>query len=164
MRVVLIATLLAIALLAGCVAGANEGGDTPTAGSPGVSEPSTGSVPRPVIVGSFGTTPDTQDPYTIGDIWLDGDLLHLQVSHSGGCREHTFELVWSGAWRTSLPAQTGLWLAHDAHGDACEAWVTGALSFDLTPLRERYEADFGQGPATITLSIGDTDQTVSYSF
>ena len=74
------------------------------------------------------------DPFTIRDFQIRGDSAFLTVSYSGGCKKHTFEIIWSEVYKYSNPPQTDLIIVHDAHGDACEAYITETLSFDLTRL------------------------------
>ena len=42
-------------------------------------------------------------------------------------------------------------LTHDANEDPCEAYPTRQLRFDLTPIRERYRAAYGQDSGTVLL-------------
>ena len=57
---------------------------------------------------------------------LDGDTLRVEVSYSGGCEEHTFDLE----TRAAGPVRE-LWLVHDANGDLCEAYLTEALAVNV---------------------------------
>ena len=71
------------------------------------------------------------DPFSPDTVYIQGDCLEISVAYGGGCRNHDFFL-------SLLPAMGPfpvLTLAHDAHGDICEAWITDALSFDITSLR-----------------------------
>jgi hypothetical protein len=63
------------------------------------------------------------------------DCLHLRISYSGGCKEHDFALVWSGAMSKSLPPQLVLELGHNSHEDMCEAIKTTDQYFDLKDLK-----------------------------
>lgn len=91
---------------------------------------------------------------------IDDARLHLTVTYGGGCRAHHFWLVAVGDWHV-LPSSgptprltIPVLVAHDAHGDPCEALVTRDLTFDLEPLRTAYREDFDTfGPATILLQI-----------
>ena len=50
---------------------------------------------------------------------------------------------------------TGGALAHDANGDACEAWLTEDYRFDLRVIRDRYREAYGQGPGEVVLLLDD---------
>jgi hypothetical protein len=83
---------------------------------------------------------------------LAGDLLRIQVQHAGGCASHDFALLHTGVFVETLPVQTYLQLAHDAHGDVCRALITRTLTFDLSPLKQAYLNAYG-GPGTIVIHL-----------
>lgn len=66
---------------------------------------------------------------------IQGDSLVVQVSYSGGCAEHAFELVAAGPQVRSLPPKQPLIIAHNANDDACRARIEETLAFDLSPHR-----------------------------
>ena len=73
------------------------------------------------------TEPDLGDPYVVEmqpAPLLDGDVLRVTVSYSGGCADHTFELAYSATG-------SQLWLQHDANGDLCEAYLTQSLDISV---------------------------------
>lgn len=155
MRSVLAVAVLTALLLAGCA--------SPTAdGRP--------DGPLLVIAGPSGTRTERMDPVRILDAKVEGDLLQLQVQYGGGCREHDFSLLHSGIFMESLPVQTRITLAHDAHGDPCRALVGAQLRFDLTPLKQAFERDYRQRSGTIVVHLhppgGTTGAaaTVRYTF
>jgi hypothetical protein len=98
--------------------------------------------------GQIVITPDADapqwpsDPVTIHAVEVKGDSLELTVSYGGGCGDHSFMLLADAAWMESYPVQTGVRLAHDAKGDACEALLTRVLRFDLSPLKAAYAASY----------------------
>ena len=69
-------------------------------------------------------------------VTLEKNILKLQITYQGGCREHTFELNAATAFLLSNPPQGLLHLSHDAHGDTCAEQIEKGLSFDLAPLNE----------------------------
>ncbi len=76
------------------------------------------------------------DPFRMDSAYVDGDFLMLQVSYSGGCRDHDFNL-WRLPPNALIPPPIELALSHHANGDACEAWITRWLVYSLVSLRER---------------------------
>ena len=81
------------------------------------------------------------DPVAIQEAELDGDILNLEVSYSGGCRDHRLALCWNGLYAESMPPQVWLWVAHDANGDMCEGLVAQAASIDLSRLGDGGDID-----------------------
>jgi len=75
------------------------------------------------------TIPDLGDAYTVEmqpTPLLDGDVLRVTVSYSGGCQDHAFELAYS-----VVGMEPELWLDHDANGDLCEAYITETLDIPV---------------------------------
>ena len=134
-------------------------------GDPTPSQPT--ETPSPVLMGYPGNA--RRDPADITSARLDGDILYLQVRHGGGCRQHHFTLVHTGAFTKSIPPQTSVILAHDANGDACEALLTAELAFDLSPLRRLFQSGYGEH-GTLVVHVhapagsGPPAATVHYTF
>ena len=76
------------------------------------------------------------DPYRLQEVQLDGDVLSVVLSHSGGCAAHDYALWATPVTLRSEPPQKVLALTHDGHGDMCEALITQEVHFDLTLLRK----------------------------
>lgn len=92
-------------------------------------------------------------PFAINDIDIEGDILTLGVEYSGGCNEHAFELHMSpAAFAESLPVQANLYLRHIDSGDPCGAQIRESASFDLRPLAQLFEIDYG-GLDCIALNV-----------
>lgn len=80
------------------------------------------------------------DGFTLHGIAMNGDKLSLDISHSGGCKEHFYTLFMSpSAFLKSFPAQANLYLRHNGNGDLCEALLRPKLSFDLRAVAELYQ-------------------------
>ncbi|MCW5206698.1 hypothetical protein VU08_07190 [Desulfobulbus sp. F5] len=80
--------------------------------------------------------PVGDDFVAIQSAGLKGDKLVIDVIHSGGCRQHTFQLDWDGEFLKSFPAQAVLHLSHNANGDTCKALLRERLQFDLSVIIE----------------------------
>ena len=86
------------------------------------------------------------------------DTLTLTVSYGGGCETHDFTLVASDVFMESYPVQLGVTLAHDANGDTCEAYLTEAYEFDLTPIKTLYQEGYREDAGTIVLRLRDVPE------
>jgi len=74
------------------------------------------------------------NPFEIKGVERTGDILKVEVSYSGGCEQHTFDVLWGGQILLTEPCQINLILTHDANGDACEAYLSKTLEIDLLNL------------------------------
>jgi hypothetical protein len=115
----------------------------------------------PVII-DWGSRPEDwpQDALTLTGYSLEGPVLTLEVGYGGGCEPHDDDLVAWGGWLESFPVQVNVLLTHEDHDDPCDALIQRTLRFDLTRLREDYEASYrdrGRGPATIILRLTAPD-------
>ncbi len=105
------------------------------------------------------------DPYFVNSAAVDGHGLTIEVSYAGGCRRHDFTLVISKTFLESDPVQLRAVLAHEANGDACEAWITESIDFDLALVRTRYQGFYGPGAGTVVLLVaGVSGDDLVYEF
>lgn len=79
------------------------------------------------------------DNFTILDVHIDGNLMHLTVGYSGGCGEHKFDVVGSEMIMKSLPPQRPVLILHDAGGDKCRALITEQLTVDISAFAYQQE-------------------------
>ena len=90
------------------------------------------------------TNPDSlaHDPVYLQEAFVDGDCLQIKISYSGGCKEHTINLVLIQPSATNDLTIPVFEISHNANGDMCEAYFTKELRFDLTPLKIDGEKEF----------------------
>lgn len=106
---------------------------------------------------------DAGDPYELQSASISGDTLALVVAYGGGCETHEWAICWPDqSFMESYPVQVSLEPYHDGNGDLCDAWLTEAVGFDLSPLREAYVAAYGAETGTIVVHVGT--ETVDYTF
>ncbi len=105
------------------------------------------------------------DPVKINAVNIEGDLLVVNLSYSGGCQEHIIDLarLHPSCGTPPLPPPS-LQIRHNANNDACEAWINETLQFDITRLRES-----GESPMTFSFTAneyGDNhfQKELSYEF
>ena len=74
------------------------------------------------------------DPFEIEGVLRHGDSLKVNVAYSGGCAEHSFDVIWDGTILASNPCRVDLILVHNAQGDNCEAYMRETLVINLNQL------------------------------
>lgn len=108
--------------------------------------------------------PFANDSVDIMSAAIKGDLLFLDIGYSGGCQTHDFGLCWDGAFAESDPVQASLVLAHDGHGDACEAYITEQKQLMLAPLKKAWQDAYQQQSGTIILNLAGWADPIPYIF
>ena len=101
------------------------------------------------------------DAYKLNVAAITDDTLTVTVSYGGGCADHDFTLVTSGAFMESDPVQIEVFMAHDANGDRCKAYLTEAYAFDLVPIKTLYQEAYREDTGTIVLLLRDVSENVS---
>jgi hypothetical protein len=84
---------------------------------------------------------DNSDPFELISIVFENGNVNITVAYSGGCKTHTFTVIWDEVITNSNPPGINLIITHDANGDACEAYITETLVFPLTTLIDNFLAD-----------------------
>ena len=95
------------------------------------------------------------DEYALNSATITDDALILNVSYGGGCENHQFTLVSTGVFLESFPVQLSVSLAHNANNDPCQAWLTDDYHFDLSAIKNLYQAAYQQKAGTIILLLKD---------
>ncbi len=109
---------------------------------------------QPVIIDGSAYETASREAFEFFRVDLDGDLLTIEVSFSGGLKTHDFVLIGAGEFMESYPIQTQLVLSHDSNGDLGEALITKELIFDLKPLKEAFFSIYSFfSPDNISLKI-----------
>ena len=84
--------------------------------------------------GDYNNMPN--DPVLIHQISLEDDCLKVRVAFSGGCKNHTFNLVKVEGDEQEEDTAV-LELRHDSDGDFCEAFLTMDIRFNVSSLKEQ---------------------------
>ena len=74
------------------------------------------------------------DSYDIDTAFIYGDFLKINVSYSGGCEYHIFNLVHEFLFCGTPPIHVPLYLTHNSNNDNCEASLTQEFCFDISNL------------------------------
>ncbi len=118
--------------------------------------------------------PSDNDGFSLGNdmyedvLFLDGDILYVNVGYSGGCGEHDFDLLWDGSFQSAEDEdQVDLYLKHEGYGDMCEAYISTSLKFDLSVIKETYIDQYDELIGVIELEIigsSGASEKIDYSF
>ncbi|GGK49797.1 MULTISPECIES: hypothetical protein [Flavobacteriaceae] len=77
---------------------------------------------------------NTGDSFKINSATRIDDNLEVSISYGGGCKQHSFEVIWDGVVYTDPPCQMNLFIIHNANNDECEALITETISINLKNL------------------------------
>lgn len=83
----------------------------------------------------------TYDPIYINEASLNDSILELNISHSGGCAEHDYQLIQEPLFCGTPPVFIIIRLSHDSNNDMCEALITKTLCYNLSSLYENFSQD-----------------------
>jgi hypothetical protein len=82
------------------------------------------------------------DILTVNNVLCDKDTITLNITYSGGCKEHKINLYAYKTIEKSNPAKVTIVLSHDANDDYCEALITRKIKFDLKTLKEYLKENY----------------------
>ncbi|UMB61255.1 hypothetical protein MHL31_03400 [Lutibacter sp. A80] len=77
---------------------------------------------------------ETSDLFEINKANRIDDIIEVSISYSGGCKQHSFEVIWDGIVYTDPPCFMNLLIIHNANNDNCEALITETISINLKDL------------------------------
>jgi hypothetical protein len=112
------------------------------------------------------------DPFWLEDLSIDGDVLTISLTYSGGCNDHDYQLYMSpAAFMESYPVQANLYLWHNGYDDACDAIIGEDVRFDITPIAMLYGSHYPGSGGIVILNVlgyigGDSTefQSIIYEF
>jgi hypothetical protein len=79
-------------------------------------------------------------PVTIATVDIISNIVTLVVKYSGGCATHQFNLY--ARYRSdSLSKICDFYLVHNTGNDSCDAAINETISFNLTPLLEKFPTE-----------------------
>lgn len=110
-----------------------------------------------VIVDEGFVPPRENGRFNVERMEMIDSHLHLEVSYSGGCEEHVFNLYTNKRYAKSYPPQLSLFLEHIDNNDRCRAMIQKELVFDLTGVEY-------PGTNELVLRLNNTDQNLHYKY
>ena len=110
------------------------------------------------IKAHFGEFVDS-DEISINSVVVSGNTLILNVTYSGGCKEHSFDMVGSQMVAKSLPPIRQIRLIHKNNGDHCRSIVSKTIIVDL-----RKMADVQVTGSEIILNLQGWNGRINYTF
>lgn len=90
---------------------------------------------NPIQKAIIGEVEEETPITTINSAEIEGNIMHLVVSYSGGCVEQHFDLVGNATVMKSFPPKRSVELVRSG-GDKCRQVVVKELSFDLKELAQ----------------------------
>ena len=112
---------------------------------------------KTIVVDPSINDQDDGDRTTISRVEVMGDYLVLDVSYSGGCEDHEFDLLSRGEYSATYPPVVDVVLRHDANNDKCRSYVDDRLFIDLKPLQYN-------GTTRISLRLINNDKQYEYIY
>lgn len=108
---------------------------------------------------TLGEIPENSDPVKIKSATISGNIMTLEVTYSGGCKDHEFQLIGREMISKSLPPIRSVKLVHTGNEDMCDALIMKTLKFDIRELAYKKEAG-----SEIMLKLSDLDESLKYTF
>ena len=105
----------------------------------------------------------SRDPVNINNVKLHRNILYVNVSYSGGCKEHEFTLI-ASSFMESNPVQVNILLSHNDNNDPCDMWITEEMAFNLIPLKKGWQCSYLEKSGIIILNIQGWEESIYYDF
>lgn len=119
------------------------------------------TIPKPdtekVIIDQGFIAPETNGRFNVDNMAIDGSILEVTVSYSGGCEEHVFKLYSDQMYMKSYPPQLNLFLEHIDNNDRCRAMIIKKLAFDISGIEY-------PGTNELIIHLNNTKQTINYKY
>jgi hypothetical protein len=102
------------------------------------------------------------DRYTLNDIRVNENYITVNVSFSGGCRNHVFNLIAKEYFGDSSRPEVKLVLSHDSNFDPCESYVTEDHIFSVLPLKYAFIKSFEKESGSILLILEENELVYNF--
>ena len=112
-----------------------------------------------MIIATLGEFSKTSDPITISSVQVDGNFMTIEVTYSGGCGDHSFQMIGSSMIAKLLPPIRAIQLVHNANKDECKKMMIQTIKVDLSALAYKKESG-----SEIYLTLEGWKEKVKYTF
>lgn len=113
--------------------------------------------PQEVKIEPLARLNEKTDRFILKSARQNGDILIFDVSYSGGCETHDFELITTGKYKSTYPPEIEIMLSHNNHNDGCRSVIDKKLYFNLIPLQYT-------GTNRVLLVVKNTNKTLEYNY
>lgn len=120
---------------------------------------STAKPKETMITATIGEFSKTSDPMTISSVQIEGNFMTIEVTYSGGCGEHSFQMMGSSNIAKSLPPIRSIQLVHNANKDECKKMIIQMIKVDISALA--YKKERG---SEIYLTLEGWKEKIKYTF
>ena len=127
--------------------------ETPAANTTAANQNNASADVKAVTVDPKADMMNTGASYSVDSLAISGDILSVFVNYSGGCKEHSFELLSNGMYAKSMPPQATVCLKHTNNDDACRKLVMQELKFNVSGIK------YKGGNGTTVIKLGDRQVT-----
>lgn len=111
--------------------------------------------PKAILVDDLSEYQRTSAYVDIQEVVILDNQMTLNISYSGGCKEHEFELIGTKSIMKTLPPKRGIMLYHNSNDDSCRELIEEILTFDIT--------DLGYPGGEIILNLEGYDEPLPYT-
>ncbi len=75
--------------------------------------------------------------YKIINAEIKDSILNVEVLYNGGCGQHLWDLVWTGAYMKSLPMKVPLTIEHKSINETCNNQMNEKLYYNIGSLNPK---------------------------
>ena len=121
---------------------------------------------RPIVGEVMGQCVEDEerpaDPFEIEEARIEYDTLWIKTLHMGNCETHVYAGCFS-EFAESASVQVTIEISHDANGDDCPVSIGQDRPFDLSSIKDSYQASWG-GTIAKSRSISLVPKALSIVF
>jgi len=93
------------------------------------------TISKAILVDSFTDYARSSSDIQILSTSVTDSILSINVSYSGGCKDHDFKLIGSKILQKSMPPIRGIFLVHNSNADDCRELIEQELKFNISDFK-----------------------------
>lgn len=90
---------------------------------------------KEVVLDNNFVQPKENADFKVLEASIEGDVLTMKVSYSGGCKTHVFNAYFNGMYMKSMPPKASIYIEHINDNDLCKELITEEIQFNLTNVK-----------------------------